>query len=114
MKWVVESSPAAVTQRSGKTATLRLSGGCHPTERSWMEVGRVSGSFILRSAQQGRLFIASVSRVYDHSLPHSRLATDPLLTCFNACTFLDLVVWNFELKIPSTSVQNLGPHLENY
>ncbi|CAA7411059.1 unnamed protein product [Spirodela intermedia] len=24
----------------GKTATLRLSGGCHPTERSWMEVGR--------------------------------------------------------------------------
>ncbi|CAA7401496.1 unnamed protein product [Spirodela intermedia] len=21
----------------GKTATLRLSGGCHPTERSWME-----------------------------------------------------------------------------
>ncbi|CAA7396107.1 unnamed protein product [Spirodela intermedia] len=52
MKWVVESSPAAVTRRSGKTATLRLSGGCHPTERSWMEVGRVSGSFILRSAQQ--------------------------------------------------------------
>ncbi|CAA7389254.1 unnamed protein product [Spirodela intermedia] len=37
MKWVVESSPAAVTQRSGKTATLRLSGDCHPTERSWME-----------------------------------------------------------------------------
>ncbi|CAA6654030.1 unnamed protein product [Spirodela intermedia] len=37
MKWVVESSPAAVTRRSGKTATLRLSGGCHPTERSWME-----------------------------------------------------------------------------
>ncbi|CAA6672582.1 unnamed protein product [Spirodela intermedia] len=25
MKWVVESSPAAVTRRSGKTATLRLS-----------------------------------------------------------------------------------------
>ncbi|CAA6671942.1 unnamed protein product [Spirodela intermedia] len=24
-----------------KTATLRLSGGCHPTERNWMEVGRV-------------------------------------------------------------------------
>ncbi|CAA6674258.1 unnamed protein product [Spirodela intermedia] len=24
MKWVVESSPAAVTRRSGKTATLRL------------------------------------------------------------------------------------------
>ncbi|CAA7405303.1 unnamed protein product [Spirodela intermedia] len=37
MKWVVESSPAAVTRRSGKTATLRLSGGCHPTERGWME-----------------------------------------------------------------------------
>ncbi|CAA7394461.1 unnamed protein product [Spirodela intermedia] len=41
MKWIVESSPAAVTRWSGKTATLRLSGGCHPTERSWMEVGRV-------------------------------------------------------------------------
>ncbi|CAA7411079.1 unnamed protein product [Spirodela intermedia] len=37
MKWVVESSPAAVTQRSGKTATLRLSGDCHSTERSRME-----------------------------------------------------------------------------
>ncbi|CAA6675219.1 unnamed protein product [Spirodela intermedia] len=42
-----------------------VSGGCHPAEqknddfRSWMEVGRVSGSFILRSAQQRRLFIAS-------------------------------------------------------
>ncbi|CAA6664879.1 unnamed protein product [Spirodela intermedia] len=36
----------------GKTATLRLSGGCHSTERSWMEVGRVLGSFILKSAQQ--------------------------------------------------------------
>ncbi|CAA7389787.1 unnamed protein product [Spirodela intermedia] len=52
MKWVVESSPAAVTQRSEKTTTLRLSGGCHSTERSWMEVGRMSRSFILRSAQQ--------------------------------------------------------------
>ncbi|CAA6674051.1 unnamed protein product [Spirodela intermedia] len=39
-------------EEDGKTATLRLSGGCHPTERSWMEVGRVLGSFILRSAQQ--------------------------------------------------------------
>ncbi|CAA7388491.1 unnamed protein product [Spirodela intermedia] len=37
MKWVVELSPAAVTWRSGKMATLRLSGGCHLTERSWME-----------------------------------------------------------------------------
>ncbi|CAA6674693.1 unnamed protein product [Spirodela intermedia] len=52
MKWVAESSPAVVTRRSGKTATLRLSGSYHPTERSWMEVGHVSGSFILRSAQQ--------------------------------------------------------------
>ncbi|CAA7411124.1 unnamed protein product [Spirodela intermedia] len=41
MKWVVESSPAAVTQRSRKTATLRLSGGCHPTEGSWMERWRL-------------------------------------------------------------------------
>ncbi|CAA6672094.1 unnamed protein product [Spirodela intermedia] len=37
MKWVVELSPAAVTRRNGKTATLRPSGGCHLTERSWME-----------------------------------------------------------------------------
>ncbi|CAA6669590.1 unnamed protein product [Spirodela intermedia] len=28
-----------------KTATLRLSGSCHPTERSWMEVGRIKSSF---------------------------------------------------------------------
>ncbi|CAA7394553.1 unnamed protein product [Spirodela intermedia] len=41
MKWVAESSPAAVTQQSGKTATLQLSGGCHPTERSWMERWRL-------------------------------------------------------------------------
>ncbi|CAA6674207.1 unnamed protein product [Spirodela intermedia] len=37
MKWVVESSLTAVTQRSRKTATLRLSGDCHLTKRSWME-----------------------------------------------------------------------------
>ncbi|CAA6672092.1 unnamed protein product [Spirodela intermedia] len=37
MKWVVESSPTAVTRQSEKMATLRLSGGCHPTEKSWME-----------------------------------------------------------------------------
>ncbi|CAA6674618.1 unnamed protein product [Spirodela intermedia] len=56
--------------------------GCHPTERSWMEVGRGASSSGLRSKR--RLFIASgtlsggaslFSRVYDHSLPHSRLAT---------------------------------------
>ncbi|CAA7394543.1 unnamed protein product [Spirodela intermedia] len=41
MKWVAESSPAAVTRRSGKMVTLQLSGGCHPMERSLMEVGRV-------------------------------------------------------------------------
>ncbi|CAA7409668.1 unnamed protein product [Spirodela intermedia] len=40
MKWVVESSLAAISRRSGKTATLRLSGNCHPMKRSWMEVGR--------------------------------------------------------------------------
>ncbi|CAA7395934.1 unnamed protein product [Spirodela intermedia] len=41
MKWVVESSPAAVTRRSRKTATLRLSSGCHPTEKSYMERWRL-------------------------------------------------------------------------
>ncbi|CAA7411125.1 unnamed protein product [Spirodela intermedia] len=37
MKWVVELSLAAVTRRSGKMATLRLSSNCHSTERSWMK-----------------------------------------------------------------------------
>ncbi|CAA7405106.1 unnamed protein product [Spirodela intermedia] len=48
MKWVVESSPAAVTRRSGKTATLWLSDGCHPTERSWMEVRCVRWRLVSR------------------------------------------------------------------
>ncbi|CAA7409765.1 unnamed protein product [Spirodela intermedia] len=48
MKWVVESSLAAVTRRSGKTATLRLSGGYHPTERSWMEVGHMRWRLVSR------------------------------------------------------------------
>ncbi|CAA7409171.1 unnamed protein product [Spirodela intermedia] len=71
MKWVIELSPAAVTQWSGKTATLRLSNirgssSSHPVcsqevtthlpadlvHTSWMEVGRILGSFILRSTQQ--------------------------------------------------------------
>ncbi|CAA6674372.1 unnamed protein product [Spirodela intermedia] len=60
MKWVVESSPAAVTRGAEKTATLRLSGGCHPTERSWMEVGRVSGASSSGPRSKRRLFIASV------------------------------------------------------
>ncbi|CAA7388565.1 unnamed protein product [Spirodela intermedia] len=33
MKWVVELSPAAITRRSGKTATLRLSGGSAVTRQ---------------------------------------------------------------------------------
>ncbi|CAA6654094.1 unnamed protein product [Spirodela intermedia] len=40
-EWVVESSLMAVIQRSRETATLRLSSGCHPTERSWMERWRL-------------------------------------------------------------------------
>ncbi|CAA6674316.1 unnamed protein product [Spirodela intermedia] len=79
----VVSSGCHLAER--KTATLRLSGGCHPTKRSWMEVGRGASSSGPRSKR--RLFIASgtlsgggdsqspFSRVYDHSLPHSRLAT---------------------------------------
>ncbi|CAA7405458.1 unnamed protein product [Spirodela intermedia] len=39
MKWVFESSPTVVTWQSRKI-------------RSWMEVGRMLGSFILRSTQQ--------------------------------------------------------------
>ncbi|CAA7388571.1 unnamed protein product [Spirodela intermedia] len=41
----------------GKTATLWLSDGCHPTERSWMEVGHGASSSGPRSKR--RLFIAS-------------------------------------------------------
>ncbi|CAA6674308.1 unnamed protein product [Spirodela intermedia] len=41
MKWVAESSPAAITWWSEKMTTLRLSGDCHPTERSWMERWRL-------------------------------------------------------------------------
>ncbi|CAA6665262.1 unnamed protein product [Spirodela intermedia] len=63
MKWVVESSPAAVTRRSGKNgdfAALRrlspdgegLDGGEACVREGWMEVRRVLGSFILRSTQQ--------------------------------------------------------------
>ncbi|CAA7403214.1 unnamed protein product [Spirodela intermedia] len=61
----------------GKMTTLWLFGGCHPTERSWMEVGHMSGSFILRPTQQEEALhrIYPFSRVYDHSLPHSWLAT---------------------------------------
>ncbi|CAA7392277.1 unnamed protein product [Spirodela intermedia] len=60
--------------KNGNFVALRRL-GCHPTERSWMEVGRGASSSSPRSKR--RLFIASIrfSRVYDHSLPHSRLAT---------------------------------------
>ncbi|CAA6658538.1 unnamed protein product [Spirodela intermedia] len=83
--------------RSGKTVTLRLSGGCHPTERSWMEVGHVLESFILRSAQQKEALhrICPFSRVYDHSLPHSRLAIGEWCTCA-------LLVWPLEPLLAAT------------
>ncbi|CAA7393117.1 unnamed protein product [Spirodela intermedia] len=59
--------------------------GCHPTEKSWMVVGHVSGASSSGPRSKRRLFIASstlsggggdshFSRVYNHSLPHSRLA----------------------------------------
>ncbi|CAA7409179.1 unnamed protein product [Spirodela intermedia] len=60
-----------------KTATLRLSGGCHSTERSWME--EVATHLPAdRPLPDDGLFLSkqtSFSRMYDHSLPHSRLAT---------------------------------------
>ncbi|CAA6674437.1 unnamed protein product [Spirodela intermedia] len=58
-----------------KMVTLWLSGSCHSMERSWMEVGRVLGSFILSYTSFNYDFFFSFSCVYDHSLPHSRLAT---------------------------------------
>ncbi|CAA7400678.1 unnamed protein product [Spirodela intermedia] len=59
-----------------KMTILQLFGGCHLSERSWMEVGHVSGSFILSNFSSNAPRIAPFSRVYDHSLPHSRLATE--------------------------------------
>ncbi|CAA7400859.1 unnamed protein product [Spirodela intermedia] len=49
MKWVVESSPTAVTQRSRKTVTLRLSNSCHPIERGagWRRWRLVSRRIVL-------------------------------------------------------------------
>ncbi|CAA6672787.1 unnamed protein product [Spirodela intermedia] len=59
-----------------KNGTLRLSGGCHPMERSWMEV--VTCLPADRPLSDDGLFLSKqspFSGVYDHSLPHSRLAT---------------------------------------
>ncbi|CAA6674584.1 unnamed protein product [Spirodela intermedia] len=81
MKWVVELSPEAITWRSGKTVTLRLSGSCHPTERSWMEVGRIKRRLFITSGlpKQKKLFHSNKNvNLYDHSLPHARLATDDM------------------------------------
>ncbi|CAA6670737.1 unnamed protein product [Spirodela intermedia] len=69
-----------------------VSGGCHLTERKnddfaalWrlspdgkeLDGGGVHGASSSGPRSKRRLFIASIpfSRVYNHSLPHSRLAT---------------------------------------
>ncbi|CAA6674061.1 unnamed protein product [Spirodela intermedia] len=52
-----------------KIATLRLSDGCHPTERSWIEVATHL------SADRPLSNDVPFSRVCDHSLLHNRLAT---------------------------------------
>ncbi|CAA6658089.1 unnamed protein product [Spirodela intermedia] len=57
IKWVVELSLAAVTWRSEKMATLRLSSGCHPTKRSWMEVGVCQEASSSSPHNKRRLFI---------------------------------------------------------
>ncbi|CAA7411055.1 unnamed protein product [Spirodela intermedia] len=72
MKWVVESSLVAVTRRSGKTATLRLSGG--------------SSSSSPRSKR--RLFIASgmLSGGGDWSLGRSSSSRQRLVLTSLTCT----------------------------
>ncbi|CAA7401832.1 unnamed protein product [Spirodela intermedia] len=72
--------------RSRKMATLWLSSECHPTERSWMEMGHGASSSSLRSKR--RLFIASV--LARGLLPDC--ASDPLagpleLTLIFLCVF---------------------------
>ncbi|CAA7392248.1 unnamed protein product [Spirodela intermedia] len=63
-----------------------VSGGCHPAERKngdfaalqWLwGWGACQGASSSSPRSKRRLFIASIPflRVYDHSLPHSRLAT---------------------------------------
>ncbi|CAA6656590.1 unnamed protein product [Spirodela intermedia] len=58
-----------------------VSGGCHPAERKNNDFaalrqlwGTCQGASSSGPRNKRRLFIAS-TRVYDHSLPHSRLAT---------------------------------------
>ncbi|CAA6670437.1 unnamed protein product [Spirodela intermedia] len=65
---------------SEKMTTLRLFDGCHLMERSWMEVGRVME---LHSHNTKLGHDAKSSRVYDHSLPHSRLATGDWISSFS-------------------------------
>ncbi|CAA7392269.1 unnamed protein product [Spirodela intermedia] len=67
-----------------------ISGGCHPVEQkngdfrgAGLRWGACQGASSSSPRSKRRLFIASsmlsggvpFSRVYDHSLPHSRLAT---------------------------------------
>ncbi|CAA6675757.1 unnamed protein product [Spirodela intermedia] len=61
-----------------ENTTFGSLGSCHLMERSWMEVGHVSGASSSGPRNKRRLFIASTSR----SSPCSRLlpdcASDPL------------------------------------
>ncbi|CAA6674589.1 unnamed protein product [Spirodela intermedia] len=52
MKWVIESSLAAITWRSGKNGDFGALWQLSPDGESWMEVGRMLGNFILKFAQQ--------------------------------------------------------------
>ncbi|CAA7389085.1 unnamed protein product [Spirodela intermedia] len=49
---VVSGGCHPVERKNDDFTALRLSDDCHPTERSWMEVGHMSQSFILKSTQQ--------------------------------------------------------------
>ncbi|CAA7396099.1 unnamed protein product [Spirodela intermedia] len=70
MKWVVESSLAAITWRSGKTATLRLSGsssssGPRSKRRLFIASGTLSGggdsSLSRSSSSRRRLILPSLA-----------------------------------------------------
>ncbi|CAA6673184.1 unnamed protein product [Spirodela intermedia] len=100
MKWVLKSFLMAITRQNRKTTTF-----------SWMEVGHVSGSFILSPRSKKRLFIASgtLSGGGDSSLDGSSSSRRRLHACTTTpCPTVGwpLVTWKGSgAHVPPSSVQ---------
>ncbi|CAA6669750.1 unnamed protein product [Spirodela intermedia] len=95
-----------------KTVTLRVFGGCHSTERSWMEVTACLSidrpllddglfvnqlemlylidlrSFYCKSFNNVSNNASPFSRVYDHSLSYNRLTTNDVEREWCTCAFI--------------------------